>query len=174
METLEKFDYEKQGTDFLKQTRTTLTVTYLRTGKHFDGDKEDRDIYKCVLQRGTRKYEFEFGQSIFHSGRFVVGYKDRFRFYTMPTWAQMPSGYRHEEVKKNPNFQIPTAYSVLCCLQKYDVGTLDDFISEFGYTFETSSQYKAMEKTYHAVVKEFNAVQALFNDAELEQLQEIQ
>lgn len=172
METLTT--YEQQAIDFLNATDTTLTITFSHHGKHFDNDKDTRDIYKCVLQRGTRKYEFDFGQSIAHSGRFVLGYKNRFRFNKMPNWGEVPLGYRIEEVKLNPDFAEPTAYDILACLQKYDVGEFDDFISEFGYEFNNSKEYKAVEKTYKAVVKEFNAMQSLFNDAELEQLQEIQ
>ena len=61
----------------------------------------------------------------------------------------------------------PTLYDVLACLQKYDVGTFEDFCNMFGYDdYDTASK-----RTYKAVVKEFEAMERLFNDDELEVLQ---
>jgi hypothetical protein len=60
----------------------------------------------------------------------------------------------------------PTLYDVLTCLQKYDVGTFEDFCNMFGYTNE-----REHGKIYDAVVKEFQAMQRLFNSEELEVLQ---
>jgi hypothetical protein len=61
----------------------------------------------------------------------------------------------------------PNIYGVLSCLQKYDVGSFQDFCMEFGYdvTFDN-------KKIYTAVCKEFKAVQSLFGDI-LDELQEI-
>ena len=61
----------------------------------------------------------------------------------------------------------PTLYHVLTCLQKYDVGTFEDFCGEFGYN-------RASEKTYKAVLIEFKALERLFTNEELEILQNIQ
>ena len=64
----------------------------------------------------------------------------------------------------------PTLYDVLACLQKYDVGSFEDFCGDFGYDADS----RTAEKTYKAVVKEFQAMQRLFNSDELEVLQMIQ
>lgn len=64
----------------------------------------------------------------------------------------------------------PNLYDVLTCLQKYEVGTFEDFCSEFGYDEDS----RTAEKTYKAVVKEFEAMERLFNSEELEVLQLIQ
>ncbi len=63
----------------------------------------------------------------------------------------------------------PTLYDVLSCLQKYYIGTFEDFCGEFGY----DSYATASKKTYKAVVKEFEAMQRLFTSEELEVLQMI-
>lgn len=62
----------------------------------------------------------------------------------------------------------PTPYSLLACLQKYEVGTYHEFCNEFGYNpYDAKS-----EKIYTAVVHEEINVQRLFGDC-MEELQEI-
>ena len=60
----------------------------------------------------------------------------------------------------------PTLYDVLTCLQKYDVGTFKNFCDDFGYDNDS----RTAEKTYKSVVKEFKAMERLFNSEELEVL----
>lgn len=59
----------------------------------------------------------------------------------------------------------PEEYDILACLQKYDVGSFEDFISEFGY---------ADKKVYKAVCREYEKVCRCFTPAQIELLQEIQ
>lgn len=66
--------------------------------------------------------------------------------------------------------QEPTLYDILTCLQKYDVGSFEDFCGEFGYDEDS----RTAERTYKAVVKEFEAMERLFNSDELEVLSYIQ
>ena len=62
----------------------------------------------------------------------------------------------------------PTMYDVLSCLQKNEIGTFQDFCSDFGYNDDSIRAYK----TYKALLKEYNAVNRLFGDV-LDELQEI-
>ena len=62
----------------------------------------------------------------------------------------------------------PTAYDVLACLEKYEVGDLDNFCAEFGYDIyaeETEAIYKGVKAEYSHVVE-------MFEDC-LEELREI-
>lgn len=63
----------------------------------------------------------------------------------------------------------PTPYDVLACLQKYDVGSFNDFCNEFGYDQDSRKAYK----TYKAVLKEWKNIELLFTPEQLELLQEI-
>jgi len=65
--------------------------------------------------------------------------------------------------------EAPSMYSILACLQKYEIGTFKNFCSEFGYNEDS----RTAERTYKAVCKEYNAVSRLFGDI-LDELQEIQ
>ena len=66
--------------------------------------------------------------------------------------------------------QEPAIYDVLTCLQKYDVGTFENFCDEFGYTNDS----RKAERIYKAVVKEFNNMSRLFTPDELDFLNEMQ
>lgn len=68
--------------------------------------------------------------------------------------------------------QTPTSYDVLACLTKYDVGSIDNFVSEFGYEINSWKDAKQIEKTYKAVCREWKGVQRVFSDC-LEELSEI-
>lgn len=66
--------------------------------------------------------------------------------------------------------KAPSAYSVLACITKYDPGTFEQFCGDYGY--DTDS--RKAEKTYKAVVEEWQNIRTLFTPEELEKLQEIQ
>lgn len=68
----------------------------------------------------------------------------------------------------------PTEYDILACLEKYDVGTIDDFVSEFGYEVHKWSDVKRIENTYNAVVREYNDLCRIFTPEQMERLREIQ
>jgi len=63
----------------------------------------------------------------------------------------------------------PTAYDVLACLQKYEVGTFENFCGDFGYDIDSRKAYK----TYKAVMKEWKNIELLFTSEQLELLQKI-
>ena len=174
--------YEHQAIDFLNATETTFKAEFLKNDFHFDGDESKRDIYKITLKRGARKYSFNFGQSIAKSTK--VADKLNGREFTMSGKSAGNHSYKYlypERFPKNKaearfgEFKIidgtpPTAYDVLACLQKYDVGSFEDFCGDFGYDTDSRTALK----TYKAVCKEYDKVCALWSDAEIEQLQEIQ
>ena len=174
-------DYQIQ--DLLASLAASMEIKFLKTGKHFEDDKDERDIYTVTIKRGSRSYTFNFGQSINASGEYVFAkhlqnkvYKENLfpanrlfmseaEYNRIKPKLQLPT-----DVVKNPNYSAPDEYSVLAALTKYDPGTLEDFCGEFGY--DTDS--KKAEKTYNAIREEYMNMCALFNDDELEQLREIQ
>ena len=66
-----------------------------------------------------------------------------------------------------------TEYSILACLEKYDVGTIDDFVSEFGYEVHSWSDVRRIWETYNAVVDEYNSLCRIFTPEQIEKLREI-
>lgn len=177
--------YDKQAKNFLAKTKTTFKVEFLKYDKYFESDKEKRDIYKITLKRGNREFSFDFGQSINCSMQWIAN-----TIYAKNACHKLGNprlfGKNKNEMFKNAklslfggiyndfvlnkNFEEPTPYSVLACLTKYDPESFEDFCSNFGY--DTDS-IKAT-KVYKAVVDEWKNVAMLWNDSEIEELQEIQ
>lgn len=175
-------DYEKQANDFLAKTHTEIKIEFLKNDFHFDGDKEKRDIYEITLRRAGRKFTFNFGNSLNNSGfYYTVGRKitqiDR-KFLDktkteLLTHIKRDNSYQFLNNGKSDVIHYPTAptsYDILACLTKYDPGTFEEFCSEFGY--DTDS--RKAKKTYKAVCKEWLNVCKIWDDAEIEQLSEIQ
>ena len=68
----------------------------------------------------------------------------------------------------------PTAYDVLACLTKYDVGTFEDFCADFGYDVfdDYGRRNNKNYRTYKAVKAEYKHVVEMFGDV-LDELCEI-
>ncbi len=67
----------------------------------------------------------------------------------------------------------PTMYDVLSAMQKYDVGSFENFIGDFGYPVDTAKERAEAKRIYNAVCKEYEAMDAMFTSEELEEMQEI-
>lgn len=179
-------DYQQQALDFLATTNAQIEVKYLRTGKHFDDDKEGRDIYKVTLSCKGRKFTFDFGQSINDSGfyyqyktgktKFPLDRKYLDKDYFKGKSLGLIGTIKMKDSSFVPNLDIihypkaPNAYDVLCALTKYDPGSFENFCGEFGYDADS----RRAEKTYKAVQNEYTQLCALFTDTELKSMQEIQ
>ena len=179
-------DYEQQAKNFLEKTGTEFSVKFLKHGKHFDDDKEERDIYEITLKRGERESKFKFGQSINNSIKYKIvdGYiRDEIRG-KLKDKNMSPKGVNtKEELNKirvrfigggkfweeNKDFSEPTPYEVLAALTKYMPIDFEDFCSNYGY--DTDS--RKAEKIYNAVVDEVKNLMILYNEEEMEMRREI-
>ncbi len=153
------------------------TINFLKNDKHFEDDKDVRDIYKITLSRGNRKYSFNFGQSINNSGFYAQYGRTKYNIpiglltktdAEVKRYVKLNLQYDFGNVKNDKIVRpvSPDLYSILACLQKYDVGSFEDFCSEFGYDEDSRKAYN----TYTAVKEEYMNMCSLFNDEELELL----
>ena len=79
-----------------------------------------------------------------------------------------------DSINNTRNNVAPTEYDILACLQKYDVGTIDDFVSDFGYEVHEWADVKRIQRTYRAVVNEYKKICRCFTEEQIEAMQEIQ
>ena len=68
----------------------------------------------------------------------------------------------------------PNEYDILTCLEKYDVGTIDDFVQEFGYEVNEWSDVKRIQNIYNAVKHQYKSLCRCFTPEQIEAMQEIQ
>lgn len=80
----------------------------------------------------------------------------------------------YDSIANTMNGSKPTEYDILACLQKYDVGEIEEFIDEFGYEIKKKGDLKRIMNTYHAVVKEYHDVCRCFTQEQIEAMREIQ
>lgn len=177
-------DYETQAKDFLEKTNTTFKAEFVGYKKHFVDDKEKRDVYKITLQRGERKFIFDFGQSINDSGFKLINKntKEEPKYF----WLEEANEHTQRDKKEFKLFAwrrlnqsldpfiikepvAPTPYDVLACLTTYDPVDFKNFCDSYGYDEDS----RKAEKVYKAVVDEYKNVCMLWNEDELKQLREI-
>lgn len=72
METIT--DYQKQANDFLKKHGIKFSGKYIDHAKHFEDDKDYRDIWLLTLRRNGKQVSFRFGQSINNTGEMPTSY----------------------------------------------------------------------------------------------------
>lgn len=158
----------------------SFVAAFLKNDLYFEGDEATRDIYTITLKRGSRSYSFKYGQSIANSSHYLDN-KSKLMFTLngkgIGNRYSIDKAYLQRNVGKGSFYlyslvagKKPSLYNVLTCLQKYEVGTFEDFCSDFGY--DTDS--RRAKKTYKAVSKEYANMRALFSDNELRILSVIQ
>ena len=68
----------------------------------------------------------------------------------------------------------PNEYDILTCLEKYDVGTIDDFVQEFGYEVNEWADVKRIQNIYNTVKCQYKSLCRCFTEEQIEAMQEIQ
>lgn len=53
--------------EWLRDNGVTMTARFDSHGKHFDDDKDNRDIWRVTISRGRKRFTVRFGQSIVDS-----------------------------------------------------------------------------------------------------------
>ena len=79
----------------------------------------------------------------------------------------------YDSIANDQTNRRPTAYDVLACLQKYEVGDFWNFVAEFGYSTEGKANYTRAMRTFLAVSAEYENVARLFKGV-ISKLREIQ
>ena len=67
----------------------------------------------------------------------------------------------------------PSKCSILACLEKYDVGSIDDFFNEFCWEITSGSDVIRFLDTYNETVKQYKDLCRIFTPEQMEMLREI-
>ena len=168
-------EYVKQAKDFLESCNATMEIKYVGLEKPNWDDKPHR-AYDCTIKtpRGEMMVHFydstantevympfdEYYEKKYRRPYSALSYNEKVRF--------------QKELKAKRAEAIPTEYDILACLQKYDVGSMDDFMYEFGYEIKCTKDMTNFINTYNAAVKEYQNICRCFTPEQIEAMQEIQ
>lgn len=136
-----KAEYQERAYDFLRRIGATVRVAYIDTDIVPDwDDSAQHDAYLVMVERDGKKWRYEFHDSVYNTRN------------------------NKERIHCGRSRVKPSAYDVLSCVEKYDVGSIDNFVDEFGYEIHKWADVKKIERIYAAVCDEAHHVQELFGD----------
>jgi len=180
-------EYEKQAEDFLKETKTTLSITLADPQKKpiwaKDGEKHGLN-YTCTLKNEQGTYTFDFWNSIKNREiieaignlkRSIFRDNEHFRAERILEKAGFKTieinglSYGKETREQAIKKLEPKAYEILACLSPLYEDTLEDFCSSFGYDNDSITALK----TFEACKEQDRNLRKLFTREELERLTEI-
>lgn len=142
-------NYNKQATDFLKDCNATLDIIYLRRNVNENWEekqKRDNYIVNIVTPRGNMLVRF---------------------------WDSLNNTIENINRKAGVPRKEPSAYNILSCLTTYDVGDIEDFISEYGFEIKKRGDFTRFQNIYNAVKKEYEDICRCFTEEQIKKLQEI-
>ena len=167
-------EYVKQANDFLTKANAICKIELGGVSRNENWkEKEKRNWYDVTITTPKGTMSFVFWDSIHNTEISMmtleqyVEKKLRRRFEDMSYADKKKAEVQLQKLKDEAK---PNAYSVLACLQKYDVGTFEDFCSEFGYDEDS----RTAERVYIAVIKEYKDLTRIFTEEQMEELCEIQ
>ena len=171
-------EYQQQALDFLKSCNATMDIEFLCTDVNQNwNDNSKRNKYRFTITTPRGKMSGDFWDSI-HNTEITLMTPETYsrKYYRMHYESLM----RHEQVQIRKSLQelkakaVPTPYDILACMEKYEVGTMNDFFDEFGYEVHSADDMFTFMNTYNAVVKEYRDLCRIFTEEQMEMLREIQ
>ena len=134
-------NYEADAVRFLNRIGVKVTITYIGAGVHPFWIDGFRNRYRVTVSRDGKRFTYTFYNSL------------------------------HDyATNKRPTVNKPSEYDVLSCVEKFDIGSFEDFCSEFGYEEgceDDKGRYRRNAKAYKiykAVVKEYIGIDRVFGN----------
>ena len=169
-------EYEKHAKDFLDACNAKMKITFVgKEINHLWNEDKPRNKYHFVITTPRGKAEGDFWDSFHNTELLNMSYVQFYEKVQRKSFdAVVPADTPEvEQFYKMLKGAKPNAYSILACLEKYDVGSMDNFMYEFGYEIKCVKDMANFIATYNAVVKEYNGLCRIFTPEQMEMLREI-
>lgn len=169
-------EYEKQAKDFLDACNAKIKITLVgKEINHLWDETKPRNKYHFIITTPRGSMEGDFWDSIRNTELFNMSYVQFYEAIQRKSFdavvpADTPESNQFYKMLKEAK---PNAYSILSCLEKYDVGSMDEFMHEFGYEIKNAKDMANFIQTYNAVVQEYNDLCRIFTPEQMEMLREI-
>ena len=171
-------EYQKQALDFLEKCNATMEIEFIGTETNMNwNDDAKRNKYRFTITTQRGKMSGDFWDSIHNTEFFLIDFDQYCIKYYRKRKEWLSTSERNnllKELKDIKKKAVPTPYDILACLQKYEVGTMNDFFHEFGYEIHSADDIFCFLNTYNAVVKEYRDLCRIFTEEQMEMLREIQ
>ena len=168
-------EYQQQALDFLKACNSTMEIEFLCTDVNQNWNEDTkRNKYCFTITTPRGKMSGDFWDSINHTEITLMTLEQFIKKYgyQFPSYCSQTS--LRNKLKEFKSTAVPTPYDILACMNKYDVGTMNDFFDEFCYEIHSADDMFRFMNTYNAVVKEYNNLCRIFTEEQMEMLREIQ
>ncbi len=139
-------EYEENARDFLKFCNAKMEIRYIgRRKNEWWGDNRDRDVYSASIHTPNGCMTVKFWDSAFKTNKNA----------------------------QSSSREYPSEYDILECLQKYSVGTIEEFFDEYGYELHNWKDVKRVEHDYYACQKEYRDILSCFTPDQINRMREI-
>lgn len=166
--------YEANAKDFLAKANATCKIIFGGVARHENWkEKEKRNWYDVTITTAKGKMTFVFWASIHNTEISLMTlekYAEKKMKCRLKNLSYLGKVKLNNQLKAEKEKAVPNVYDVLACLEKYEVGTFEDFCSDFGYDEDS----RTAERIYFAVQKEYNELSRIFTEEQIEELREIQ
>lgn len=135
-------------------------------------DKDLRNFYNVSLSTPIGTMDFIFWDSVYNTEISKMSIEDYCKKARKSMYSDLNYNEKiklQQELKLKQQLAKPSEYDVLACLQKSNVGTFDEFCSEFGYDNDSITAYKL----YVAIVDEYKKLTRIFTQEQMLELLEI-
>ena len=168
-------EYQQQAKNFLASCSATMEIKYVGLEKPNWANKP-HCTYDCTIKTPRGEMMVHFYDSLENTNLLAMTIDEYLRRnYRLVGLNSIDVRHRKAaaELRKKKEEAVPTEYDILACLTKYDVGSMDDFMQEFGYEIKCTEDITNFINTYNAVVKEYNDVRRCFTEEQIEAMSEI-
>lgn len=176
-------EYNARVNEWLTAHGITFTITRIGSEQGFNGEPDGLKGERLMHDTYTAAFKRARMETTGRSGAVQVPVERELvvpKFYQAAAHSESaiklarcncPGAIAHRNgcAKDLRQAEIPSAYTILSGLTKYDPGTFADFCAEYGY--DTDS--RRAERTYFAVQEEWKRVEAFFTAEEREDLREV-
>lgn len=169
-------EYEKHAKDFLDACNAKIKITFVgKEINHLWNEDKPRNKYHWVITTPRGSVEGDFWDSFHNTEITSMDYRMLIEAAMRKSRdAVLPEDFPElSEFIAMKKVAKPNAYSILACLEKYDVGSMDAFMYEYGYQIKSAQDIANFITTYNAVVKEYNDLCRIFTPEQMVMLREI-
>lgn len=170
-------EYQQQALDFLEKCNATIDIEFVGTEVNQNwNDDSKRNKYRFTITTPRGKMSGDFWDSIRNTEIILMTpelYCRKYYGWHYDGLMMHEKAKMRNELKALKAKAVPTAYCILACLTKYEVGTMNDFFHEFGYEVHDADDIFCFLNTYNAVVKEYRDLCRIFTEEQMELLREI-